>query len=210
MEKSFVEKIRAQEWYNKDLPLNLSGYVNDKTNRLIGWSRMRQLRIKSNLCEIDKRLRKDLNNCNVDYSWKNEEKRSFSRGWINETNVFVNSSIDQSFVYQSDEKVIGNVINGKHGSYSGGGFVYEYRGRLKDLRRNLTTLHQLQWIDGQTRAVIIEMTLYNPNAQLFTSVILLAEFLSTGGVETSSRFDPISFQCLFFFLKYENDLHFSF
>ena len=28
----------------------LSGYINDKSNRLIGWATMRQLRIQSQLC----------------------------------------------------------------------------------------------------------------------------------------------------------------
>ena len=195
MDENFLGNIRAQQWYNKDSPRNLSGYLNDKTNRLIGWATMRQLRIKPNLCRTNQHL---TNHCNVDYSKHNEEKRSFTRGWINETDMSgSNSSIDQSFVYRSDKKLIGNVINGKHGRYSGGGYVYEYRGRLDDLRRNLTKLHQLEWIDDRTRAVSIEMTLYNPNVQLFTSIILLAEFLSTGGIETMSRFQPISFQCLF-------------
>jgi len=36
MENSFVENIRAQQWYNKDAPRNLNGFFNDKTNRLIG------------------------------------------------------------------------------------------------------------------------------------------------------------------------------
>jgi len=203
LEKSFVGNIRAQEWYNKDPPRNLSGYLNDKNNRLIGWARMRQLRVKSNICEIDQRMRSHFNDCDVDFSWKNEEKRSFSRGWKNETSeMSINSSIDRSFVYESNGKVILNAISGKHGRYSGGvgGFVFEYRGRLEDLRQNLTKLHELQWIDSRTRAVIIEITLYNPNVQLFTSVILLAEFLSTGGVEASSRFEPISFQRMFLFL----------
>jgi hypothetical protein len=42
--------------------------------------------------------------------------------------------------------------------------------------------------------VIIQITLYNPNSQLFISVNLLAEFLSTGGVDVKTRFEPISFQ----------------
>ncbi|CAF1188688.1 unnamed protein product, partial [Adineta ricciae] len=37
LETDFVEKIRAQDWYNGDPPQNLSGYFDDKTNRLIGW-----------------------------------------------------------------------------------------------------------------------------------------------------------------------------
>ena len=42
--------------------------------------------------------------------------------------------------------------------------------------------------------MLIQFTLYNPNVQLFTSVNLLAEFLSTGGVETQSFLNPITLQ----------------
>jgi polycystin 1L2 len=59
------------------------------------------------------------------------------------------------------------------------------------MKSNLTKLHELSWIDSQTRAIIIEMTLYNPNVELFTSVTFLIELFSTGGVFVQSRFDPI-------------------
>ena len=78
--------------------------------------------------------------------------------------------------------------------YSGNGYVYEFRGRLTDLQTNLSQLHQMQWIDGQTRAVIIQFTLYNPNAQLFTFVTLLTEFLSSGSIDPQSRFEPVTFE----------------
>jgi hypothetical protein len=57
----------------------------------------------------------------------------------------------------------------------------------------MSVLRQLGWIDTRTRAVIIQLTLYNPSVQLFTSVTLLLEILSTGGMSTSARFQPISF-----------------
>ena len=38
LEESFIGNLRAQQWYNGNQPRNLSGYVNDKTNRLIGWA----------------------------------------------------------------------------------------------------------------------------------------------------------------------------
>ncbi len=41
-----MSNIRAQQWYNGEPPRNLSGFINDKSNRLIGWATMRQLRVK--------------------------------------------------------------------------------------------------------------------------------------------------------------------
>jgi polycystin 1L2 len=91
--------------------------------------------------------------------------------------------LDNTFVYVGD-----------HGTYGTGGYVYEYRGRLSDLQSNLSELHRLNWTDCQTRAIIIQINLYNPNVALFTSVTLLVEFLSTGGLIPQNSFQPLSFQ----------------
>ncbi|CAF4356149.1 unnamed protein product, partial [Adineta steineri] len=69
----------------------------------------------------------------------------------------------------------------------------EFRGRLSDIKSNLSLLHQLQWIDSKTRAVIIQLTLYNPNVALYTSVTFLLEFLSASGISPSARFEPLNF-----------------
>jgi hypothetical protein len=91
--------------------------------------------------------------------------------------------LDNRFVYVGD-----------HGTYGTGGYVYEFRGRLSDLQSNLSELHRLNWTDCQTRAIIIQFNLYNPNVALFTSVTLLVEFLSTGGLIPQNSFQPLSFQ----------------
>ena len=115
-------------------------------------------------------------------------------GWANLTAQPSNVSIDRAFQYQTSDQLDSDLIVGNHYTYSAGGYVYDFRGRLSDLQSNLSQLHQLSWIDDQTRAVLVQLTLYNPNVQLFTSVKLLAEFLPTGGVDTQSSFRPISFQ----------------
>ncbi len=150
---------------------------------------MRQLRVKSNRCA----WKYTNSTCQDDYSFSNEEKRSFEPGWFNETTQTYNSSIAQSFKYKSSDQLDTYVYMGDHHSYTGGGYVYEFRGRLAHLRSNLSELHRLGWIDHRTRAVIIQVNLYNPNAQLFTSVTFLAEFLSTGGIYPQSRFEPMNF-----------------
>jgi polycystin 1L2 len=195
LEESFVGNIHAQQWYNGDSPRNLSGFINDKSNRLIGWGTMRQLRIKSNLCSIE-----NLNfTCEYDYSFSNEEKNSFEIGWGNETTIKSNLTIQQAFQYQSSDQLDTYVYTGDHGTYSGGGYVYEFRGRLIDMQSNLSELHQLGWIDRQTRAIIIQLSLYNPNADLFISLTFLTEFLSTGGIYPQSDFEPINFYGKFLF-----------
>ena len=186
-------QLRAQPWYNNQPPRNLSGFLNDKASRLIGWATMRQLRIQSESCHLKQALKSFFAYCKEDYSFFNEEKRSFEPGWGNVTSMVSNTSIERAFQYQSSAMLNSSFVVGKHQTYGQGGYVYDFRGRLADLKGNLSALRQLNWIDGQTRAVVIQFTIYNPNVQLFTAGTLLTEFLSTGGVETLSNFQPISF-----------------
>ena len=190
LEQSFVLNVRAQEWYNGEPPRNLSGFVNDKCSRLIGRVLMRQLRVKRSACTNG-----ISSTCHENYHLLNEEKRSYEPGWINETTGLAgNSTIERAFVYRRGDETDQYMYVGDHATYSSGGYLYEYRGRLVNLRGNLSELHQLNWIDSQTRAIIIQFTLYNPNVQLFTAVTLLTEFLSTGGLIPQNRFEPLSFQ----------------
>ena len=189
----FVGQLRAQQWYNGQPPRNLSGFLNDKASRLIGWASIRQLRIQSESCHVKQSLKQYFAYCKDDYSFFNEEKRLFEPGWGNVTSVLSNTSIERAFQYQSSAMLNSSYVVGNHHTYGQGGYVYDFRGRLADLKGNLSALHQLNWIDGQTRAVVIQFTIYNPNVQLFTAGTLLTEFLPTGGVETLSNFQPISF-----------------
>jgi polycystin 1L2 len=150
---------------------------------------MRQLRVQSTSCYVHNKI---ISECEYDYNLSNEEKQSYQPGWVNETVVNYSSSISEAFEYQSSQDFDTYVLVGDHGTYGGHGYVYEFLGRLSSLQSNLSQLHQLGWIDNQTRAVIIQLNLYNPNVQLFTSVTFLAEFLSTGGVYPTARFEPMN------------------
>ena len=63
--------------------------------------------------------------------------------------------------------------------------VCAFRGRLIDLQKNLSKLHQLGWIDNRTHTVKIQLNLYNPNRQLFTEVLL------SSGMQTQMDFQLI-------------------
>ncbi|CAF4321707.1 unnamed protein product, partial [Adineta steineri] len=133
LENSFISNIRAQEWYNGDAPRNLSGFINDKSSRLIGWVTMRQLRIKSDLCPAH--VNEIISTCRYDYSFSNEDKNSYKPGWVvNETIQTYSSSINQSFIYSTSKDLDTYIYVGDHGTYGSGGYVYEFRGRLVDLQ----------------------------------------------------------------------------
>ena len=132
--------------------------------------------------------------CESDYNLFNEDTQSFQPGWVHQTSVNYSSVIRNAFIYKSSKQLDSYVYMGDHATYGSGGYVYEFRGRRGDLQNNISQLHELGWIDGKTRAVIIQCSLYNPNAQIFTAVTLVAEFLSTGGIIPSARIEPFTFQ----------------
>lgn len=108
--------------------------------------------------------------CHKDYSLSNEETESFSIGQTNH-------SISKAFQYQSND-----------------GFAYEFHGSLSNIKMHLTKLQQFKWIDEKTRIVIIQMTLYNPNVQLFTSITFRMEILSSRAIISNAHFEPIDLE----------------
>jgi hypothetical protein len=163
---------------------------------------MRQLRIQSDRCLVQTIH----STCEDDYNLSNEEKRLFYPKWKTSSEEVeqYSSSIMKAFKYQSGKELDSYIYYGDHESYSGGGYVYEFRGSLSDLQSNISQLYQLGWIDEKTRGIFIQINLYNPNVQLFTSVIFLTEFLSTGGIYPQLRIEPMNFFGILFLCFYKN------
>ena len=56
-----------------------------------------------------------------------------------------------------------------------------------DLQKRLDSIKNTDWIDDRTRAIFAEFTLYNPNADLFSVVMIFFEFTNVGGVFPSHQ-----------------------
>ena len=97
-----------------------------------------------------------------------------------------------TFLNKTASELNGYPVVGTYNSYWGGGYVYEMRGQKSYVKGNLTLLQINNWIDRQTRAVIIEFSIFNPNINLIGVAEITVEFLPTGSIVTSSSFDPIS------------------
>jgi hypothetical protein len=95
-------------------------------------------------------------------------------------------------MYNSSQNLDTYTYSGDQATYGAGGYVYEFRGRMNEMLTNISALQQLSWIDLQTRGVIIQLSLYNPNVNLFVFATILAEFIPTGGVYPTARFEPLS------------------
>jgi polycystin 1L2 len=66
------------------------------------------------------------------------------------------------------------------------------RGKLSYIQGNLSLLKQMNWVDRQTRAVLVEFSAYNPNINLVMVSTILVEFLASGSLLTKAQFDPLN------------------
>ncbi|CAL1531592.1 unnamed protein product, partial [Lymnaea stagnalis] len=82
--------------------------------------------------------------------------------------------------YQTEESIWGIPIAGSYDVYGGGGYIANLDINL--MATIVKEMKQHSWIDRHTRAVFIEFTLYCPGINHFVNVLLLAEFIDTGGM----------------------------
>lgn len=63
VQKVAVPALRAQSYYNGVPAYELRGYIGDKTNRIMGYGVIRQVRVIPNICRVDKRVQNITQEC---------------------------------------------------------------------------------------------------------------------------------------------------
>ena len=154
-----------------------------KYNRIIQPLRIRQLRVNSlrvESCDIAV----DMVVAGVDFRcWPSYSEQNENRSAIQ---GFPAGKLIQ---YSSGESLSTEAYGkGATATYSGGGFVLDIplgssRESMIELVNYLKNEH---WVDLATRAVFIDLCMYNPSTQFFTSIRLLFEFLPYGDVRPSN------------------------
>jgi len=59
----------------------------------------------------------------------------------------------------------------------------------------------MKWIDGQTKAIFIQMATFNPNINLFSFITILFEILPSGNMVNSIQINPINLYYNFYLLS---------
>jgi hypothetical protein len=132
--------------------------------------------------------------CTADYSVLNDETSNFGFGWSSFNSTFTPKSnltnAYTAFQYTKAFTVSSMPITGLYNTYLAGGYVYTMSGNAQDIASNLTLLQENNWIDRQTRAVIVEFDVYNPNINMFAYCYIMIEFLPIGLLLPQWRFYP--------------------
>ncbi|WAQ99880.1 PK1L2-like protein, partial [Mya arenaria] len=90
--------------------------------------------------------------------------------------------------YQSAWQLKTLPITGSLATYYGGGYVITMPADTTLHAGIVEEMWNSDWLDEHTRAVMIEFTLYNPNADLFSPMVLLFEFSRSGAILPSHQF----------------------
>lgn len=184
-----LQELRAQRDYNNNPPYGLRGFLNDKTNRIMGPAILRQIRSKRHKCVPPETIDIVINTCSGERGLNNEESIDFCAGWtLNET--FPGSCSWPEFKYKTDTELKTYPFLGKLGWYSGGGYVFQLSGIQSNLLQRMDDLQKNKWIDKNTRVVILEFSTYNANTNLFSICTIWAEFNEGGGIVPKWRFEP--------------------
>ena len=194
--ETLAPALRVSTYYNGDQAYYLAGFLGDFSSRLLGFATMRQLRVQNTGCKIIDKMQSTYGECYPELDSWNEEKHDFNYGWTPKNLSYVPpngmGAVYNSFSYQSAHKLKGSPYQGVYASYGGGGHVYELRGKLSHIVGNLSLLQQNNWIDRSTRAVFIEFSAYNPNINLFVVTTMLIEFLPSGNLIKTSKYECIN------------------
>ncbi|XP_070203927.1 polycystin-1-like protein 2 [Littorina saxatilis] len=177
LEKHFLQNVLPLTGFDGDvISVTRRRFLSDQSNFRLGPVALTQYRVQGD-CDFEDSIQSRLGSvhCVPLYSAESEETRTFSAGWT----VCDQNCSDTAFLYDAgDELTIGQESRGEF--YGPGG----YRVSLDHTRRVAeVTLHRLRtdgWLDRYTRAVNVEMNLFNPNTRLFTQAKVLLQFPSSG------------------------------
>lgn len=93
--------------------------------------------------------------------------------------------------YHTAAELKGVPLWGTTTMYSGGGYVAELGYYKAKAQQVITELVHHKWLDRRTRGVFVELTVYNPQVNLFSIISLLVETMPTGAAVIFRRIDTI-------------------
>ena len=126
--------------------------------------------------------------CVDPYDLYDEDEHNYCLKWrpynasVCDTQAFRNVYFSgDAWKYTNAKDIWGVAITGRYGTYGGGGYLLKFS---RDRPRALAIVDELMredWIDRSTRAIFVEFTLYNANANLFIFAQYIIEFTELGG-----------------------------
>ncbi|XP_076456106.1 polycystin-1-like protein 2 [Babylonia areolata] len=148
----------------------------------VGPVRLRQHRVSDKPCKPVNPFSRHNIFCTQAWSWDAQETGTFLEGWTVAPESFV-PGVNFAWTYLDWTQTDGIPYVGAISVYPAGGYVKDLIGSRERVEQFLSELEDLQWVDRYTRAIFVEMVLYNPNINLFAMVTVVFETPLTGKLQ---------------------------
>ncbi|XP_070581325.1 polycystin-1-like protein 2 [Ptychodera flava] len=188
MEESMIPGLYSEKYYNGDeMHWRHKRFIKNRESYRVGPARLRQLRVPPVNCDIEDPMDSVIFNCTTDYKiYSNEETRHFDIGWtsLNLTGVNLTSftsEVNSPWIYHTASELNGLPVLGHQTLYGGGGYIATLETTMEKSHELVSYLRNNSWYDKFTRAIFVELTVYNANVNLFSLVTFLIELPTLGG-----------------------------
>uniref|UniRef100_A0AAY4BII6 Polycystic kidney disease 1 like 2a n=1 Tax=Denticeps clupeoides TaxID=299321 RepID=A0AAY4BII6_9TELE len=181
-------------WTNTTFLTNLfgqkPGFITDGNSRLVGNARLRQIRVNKDSCHVTHSMHPSIPECHAPYSWEAEDMGSYGTRWNSTSNRNTSQTISP-WQYQTQHKVRASPIWGSITLYRGGGFVVDMGPERQNATRMLQYIFNNDWLDVYTRAIFLELTVYNANVNLFCIITLMFESSAVGAFQYNTQLHSV-------------------
>ncbi|XP_077978738.1 polycystin-1-like protein 1 [Glandiceps talaboti] len=167
-ENDLLDGLYWDSWYNSQHVNEDKGAVIGGSLVLLGQTSFRQLRVPSGSCKIPSEMSGLVDDCRAGYGESGSYRMAYGP--------------NETWDYQGNGDIVRYCKWGLFDHYDGEGYVVILNGSRLAALDQIQFLKEENWIDVNTRLVIVEFTLYNPPTNLYTSVMLMVEMPGTGGV----------------------------
>ncbi|KAF5905100.1 polycystic kidney disease protein 1-like 2 [Clarias magur] len=182
-------------WTNTTLLNNVfgkrPGFITDGNSKLVGNARLRQVRVHKNSCRTSSFMSRSIQDCHAPYSWEVEDMGNYDPGWNRSNDVNLSRSLLMPWRYQTQSRLRTHPIWGRVAFYRGGGFVVDLGPNKENASSLLQYLFDNVWVDKYTRAIFVELTVYNANVNLFCMVTLMFETTAVGAFQYRSDLQSV-------------------
>ncbi|XP_066489046.1 polycystin family receptor for egg jelly [Tiliqua scincoides] len=170
-------------------------YLSDTWSKILGLPRMRQIRAKNVTKEcfyphsFVNKFVISKSHCLHRYGHDPEEKRDYFGSWKHPANKSVSKHFGNfsGFIYQPDTDQWTYDSYGELNTYGAGGYTFNFYPE-DDLPVSLNRIESLEgsnWLDENTWVLIVELTSFNPDVDLFCSISIVFETSYLGSINTS-------------------------
>ncbi|XP_025032724.1 polycystic kidney disease and receptor for egg jelly-related protein [Python bivittatus] len=170
-------------------------FLPETWSKILGLPKMRQIRARNSKKEcfyphsfINKFVISK-SHCLHRYGFDEEDHRNYLGSWKNPVNKSTANGLGNftGFTYHTITDPWRYNSYGERNVYEAGGYTFHFYPDepLSESMKRMETLEGNNWLDENTWALIVEMTTFNPDVDLFCSVSVVFEISHLGPINTS-------------------------